>query len=344
MLALDYLRDPAKVGPKPIVAIVGDDLYLRREVLGAVARQALGGEADDLALARFPGESASLADVLDEVRTLPFLSKARVAVVENADPFVTAHRKELESYAERPSTSGVLVLLVKSMPGNTRLAKIIDKAGLLVDAKSPAEKDLPAWLLELARSRHNLKLDAEAARLLVELVGPEVGLLAAELEKLAVYVGTHKGIHRDDVATMVGAGRVESLWTILDAATTGAGGEALAELDKLLGSGEPPVKLLAGIGASLRKVCHAGQLRLRRVSDRDACREAGIPPFAVEKTLKQHAHLGPARVSRIPELLLRADLDLKGSSQLPPRAILERLLLELARPRRDGRPAPVRKV
>jgi DNA polymerase-3 subunit delta len=337
MHAFEYLRNPGKVGPRPIVAIVGDDLYLRRECLAAVARQALGDGADDLAVSRFAGESASLADVLDEARTLPFLSKARVVVVENADPFITAHRKELEAFAERPAGPNVLVLVAKSLPSNTRLAKLIDKSGLLLDGKAPAERDLPAWLVELARARHGLKLDAEASRLLVELVGPEVGLLAAELDKLAVYVGTHKGIHRDDVATMVGAGRVESLWNILDAATLGQGGKALAELDKLLDAGEPPVKLLAGVAASLRKVYHAGQLRLRRVPDREACARAGIPPFAVEKTLRQHAHLGRDRVSRLPELLLRADLDLKGSSQLPPRTVLERLLLDLARPRHDGR-------
>jgi DNA polymerase-3 subunit delta len=32
---------------------------------------------------------------------------------------------------------------------------------------------------------------------------------------------------------------------------------------------------------------------------------------------------------------LQADLDLKGNSQLPPRTILERLVITLARPRQD---------
>ena len=33
------------------------------------------------------------------------------------------------------------------------------------------------------------QFEADAARLLVELVGAEVGVLASEVEKLAVYVG-----------------------------------------------------------------------------------------------------------------------------------------------------------
>jgi DNA polymerase III subunit delta len=296
----------------------------------------VGGEDDELAVARFAGDQAALADVLDEVRTLPFLAKSRVAIVEGADPFVTAHRKELEAYVERPSASGVLVLSVKAWPGNTKLAKLVEQKGLAIDCKTPGERELPAWLVGLAKTRCAAKLDPGAAALLVELVGPEVGLLASEVEKLATYVGDRKAITRDDVTRLVGAGRVETIWKALDAATTGRWAEALDDLDRLIASGEHPVGLLAAMSFALRKVHHAGVLRTARVEARQACRQAGISyPSAIEATLKQHAHLGPARVDRLPELLLRADLDLKGGSTLAPRVVLERLLLQLARPRRD---------
>ncbi len=335
MQAFEFLRGAGQGGVRPIYAVVGDDPYLRHEVQGAIARAALGDEADALAVARFAGESASLADVLDEVRTLPFLSRTRVAIVDNADPFVTAHRKELESYAEHPAASGVLVLTVKTWPANTRLAKLVDKAGLTVDCKAPKEDQLPAWLVELARSRYQMRLHGDAARLLVELVGPEVGLLASEVDKLASYVGDRKTIQHDDVARMVGAGRVEVMWKVLDFTLGGRLPKALADVDRLIASGEHPVGLLAMIGSSLRKIHHAGQLRLKKLDPREACREAGIPPYAVEKTIAQHKHLGPSRVAKLPAMLLQADLDLKGSSQLPPRVVMERLLIELGRPRKD---------
>lgn len=335
MHAFEFLRPANRAVQKPIFAVSGDDAYLRDETLKAIARGALGGQADDMAVARFSGDQASLADVLDEVRTLPFLARCRVAIVDGADPFVTGHRKELETYAERPSESGVLVLSVKSWPGNTKLAKLVDKVGLSVECKAPDERELPAWLVQLAKARSGAKLDDEAARLLVELVGPEVGLLASEVEKLAVYVGERNAIDRDDVARMVGAGRVETIWRTVDAATTGQAAEALADLDRLLGSGEAPVRLLAGMSFSLQKLHHAGQLRRARVDLREACQKAGIFSGAVEKARQQHAHLGPTRVDALPGLLLQADLDLKGDSTLPPRVILERLLVRLAGRRQD---------
>ncbi len=335
MHAFEFIRPGNKSPVRPIYAVSGDDAYLRDEALKAIVRLALGGAGDDMAVTRFSGDHASLADVLDEVRTLPFLAKCRIALVEGADPFVTAHRKELESYAEKPSTAGVLVLSVKSWPGNTKLAKLVEKVGLSVECKTPDERELPPWLVGMAKARFGSKLDDDAAKLLVELVGPEVGLLASEVEKLSVYVGEKNRIGRDDVARMVGAGRVETIWRTIEAATTGQGGEALADLDRLLGSGEPPIKLLAGMTFSLQKVHHAGQLRRNRVEHRDACQRAGIFSGAVEKTRQQHAHLGPGRVDALPGWLLQADLDMKGDSVLPPRVILERLMIRLADKRRD---------
>jgi DNA polymerase III subunit delta len=122
---------------------------------------------------------------------------------------------------------------------------------------------------------------------------------------------------------------------VLDAATSGQAEPALELLDNLLAAGEAPVLLLAAMSASLLKVHYAGRLRLARVALDEACRIAGIPPFAVTRTGEQHKHLGPRRVDQLPATLLRADLDLKGGSSAEPRVVLERLIAGLSRPRQD---------
>jgi DNA polymerase-3 subunit delta len=89
------------------------------------------------------------------------------------------------------------------------------------------------------------------------------------------------------------------------------------------------------MSTSLLKLHHAGRLRSARLPVEEACRLAGIPSFAVEKTRKQPAHLGPTRVDELPAKLERADLNLKGGSTLAPRVILETLLIQLSLPRAD---------
>jgi DNA polymerase-3 subunit delta len=269
------------------------------------------------------------------VCTLPFFSSRRLVIVDEADTFVTKHRKDLEGYVSHPSQAGTLLLQVKQWPATTKLAQLVEKSGLAVNATTPRETDLVKWITQLARSRFDSHLAADAARLLVELVGPEPGLLATEVEKLTVYAGESRRIESDDIVALVGAGRVETIWKALDAATTGQPQVALEQFDHLLGAGEHPTAMLAAMSVSLLKIHHAGRLRAARLSLDEACRRAGIPPFAVDKTRKQHAHLGPHRVDQLPSLLLKADLDLKGGSSLDPRTIVETLLIRLGVPRVD---------
>ena len=183
-----------------------------------------------------------------------------------------------------------------------------------------------------------VQLETAEARLLLELVGPEPGILVSELEKLAIYAGENTRIDRKDILKLVGAGRVE---TILEDPRCGvlAGQARLAAehfVETLIAGGEEPVLLLAAMSASLLQAALCRPLRLRtRIDIDEACRLAGMPSFAVEKTRKQHAHLGPSRVDQLPATLKRADLDLKGGSTLSPRIVLETFLIRLALPRAD---------
>ncbi len=253
MHALEFLRGKTARSAKPLNAVHGDDAYLRHEAVATIVRAALGDDPDELSVAHFSGENASLADVLDELRTLPFLAPRRVVIIDEADKFVTAHRRELESYADRPSETGVLVLCPKTWSSSTRLAKLFAAKGQAVECKAPRESRAPRLAGRAGPGAVRDEAGPEAARLLVELVGPEAGLLVAEVDKLSTYVGERKAIQRDDVARMVGAGRVETIWRVLDAATTGHAAEALDDLDRLLTSGEHPVGLLAAMSFSLAK-------------------------------------------------------------------------------------------
>jgi DNA polymerase III subunit delta len=335
MNALEWLRAPDPGAIRPVCVVFGDDAYLIREALNQLGRAVFPEEDGDAAIVRFPGASTALAAVLDELRTLSFFSRKRLVIVDDADLFITKYRKELEVHTEKPRGPGILLLHAKSWVKTTKLALIVEKLGLPIDCSSPKEGDLAPWLCQIARTRFDVQLGAQEARLLLELVGPETGILMAEVEKLAIFVAETRRIEKNDILKLVGAGRVETIWKTLEAALAGQGPAALEHLDSLLVAGEEPVGLLAAMSANLLKLHHAGHLRAARLSVDEACRLAGMPSFAVEKTRKQHAHLGPARVDQLPGLLERADLDLKGGSTLDPRVILETLLIRLALPRAD---------
>ncbi|MFW6062370.1 MAG: DNA polymerase III subunit delta, partial [Planctomycetota bacterium] len=113
-----------KVEIKPIYVLHGNDQFLldtwRKEIVSRLV-----GDADPQVCVTSFDASAELAEVLDELRTLPFLAPYRVVIVRDADAFVSAHRDALENYLDRPCQSASLVLMVSSFPKNTRLYKAV---------------------------------------------------------------------------------------------------------------------------------------------------------------------------------------------------------------------------
>ena len=337
--AVDYLAAPQKHPPMPVCVVFGDETFLKRQVIGQLRHAVLGDEEGDLSLSLFEGPTAVLADVMAELATVAMFGDGRrLAVIDQADPFVSRHRAELEDYVAGPKSSGVLVLDVKTWPANTRLYKAVAADGLMIGCSAPPPKKLTGWLGAWARKTHHVQLAPAAAETLVEMVGPELGLLDQELAKLALAAGSDGRITAEMVGRMVGTWRAKTTWQMIDAALDGQAAQAIVQLDRLLLAGESPVGILAQVSASLRRLAAATRLVLqaeaagRRVSLRDALGRAGVKSFVLDKSQRQLRRIGRHRGSLLYRWLLQADLDLKGASPLPPRLILERLILRLAAP------------
>ncbi len=329
MDSLAFLERAGRLSIQPVYVVAGDEDFLKRRVLEALRHAVVGANAD-FALATFEGDQATWSEVHDELHTVPFLGTRRLVVVERADPFVTEHRTTLEKYVTAPATRGVLVLEVASWPANTRLAKSLGNESTLV-CKAPQPGRLPEWCASWAEGQHQKQLTAAAARLLVDLVGTEMGQLEQEIAKLATYVGESRRIDEADVDRLVGNSRADNTWKVLDSIAEGRPGPGLALLDRLLDQGEDPLRLLGAFGFQLRRLAQAARLAQRGRPLAVALDEVGIPPFARRTAEQQLRHLGRRRANRLYDWLLEVDLGLKGSSPLPPRTQLERLLIRLAR-------------
>jgi DNA polymerase-3 subunit delta len=328
MDAFAFLERAAKGDPQPVYVLHGDDDFLKRQVVAALRQRVLGADDDGFGLATHVGDKATLAAIRDDIDTVAFLGGRRLVVVEQADPFISACRAQLEKWLPTCTGPNVLVLVVGTWAANTRLYKVLDGPGSIV-CKGPAASRLPDWCVSWAESAHGKQLAAPAARLLVDLVGPELGLLDQELAKLAVYVGDKSSISEDDVDALVGRSRAANVFKILVAVASGRPGEALAILDRLFDQGEEPLRVLGALSAQLRKLAQAARLAQTGTRLPDALKLVGVPPFALQEADQQLRHLG-RRANHIYDWLLETDAGLKGASQLPPRVLLERLVLRLA--------------
>jgi DNA polymerase-3 subunit delta len=277
------------------------------------------------------GETATFAEVFDDIDTVPFFDATRVVHVENADPFITKYRGELEDKLQKLPDTGVLILDVKTWTATTRLAKMIDNSATIVCKSLTKNHELAAWCSEWCASQYQKPLAGPAATLLVDLVGPEMGLLDQELLKLAIYVGVKPKIELPDVDVLVGNNRAADTWKIFDGIAAGNGKAALAIVDRLFDQGEDAHRILGAMTWQLRKLAQATRLVGHGMSLGAAVAKAGVPPFKLREAEAQIKHLGRRRLDRLYDWLLQMNMDLRGNSPLPPRTLFERFLLKLAR-------------
>lgn len=336
--ALDYLAAPEKHPASSIAVVFGDEPFLKR-LAGRKLRETALGEGDaEFSHTAMSGSSAQLSEVLDELSTVAlFGGGRRMVTVDDADEFVSRYRASLEDYVAHPRGDGLLLLLVKTWPSNTRLYKAVASKGLNIDCSTPAAARLHKWLPAWAKERHGLRLESAAAELLLEIIGPELGLLDQELAKIAGAHTAAGAVGVDEVQELVGGWRAKTTWEMLDAALAGDAPRALVELERLLLSGENPVGLLAQMSSTLRRFASATRIVQqaetagRRASLRSALETAGFKPFVLAKAEAQLRQLGRERGERIYNWLLETDLGLKGQSSQEPRAVLERLVVRMAK-------------
>jgi DNA polymerase-3 subunit delta len=338
--AVDFLAHPEKHSPRAVCAVFGEEAFFRRQVLLVIRKAVLGDGEGNFSLSTFSGRTVELRDVLDELATVAmFGGGKRLVVVDEADDFVSWYRQQLEDYAARPAAHGVLVLEMKKLPANTRLYKAVAADGLAVNCGALSSAQLTRWLSGWAKQAHDVCLSQAAAEMLLEMIGPELGLLDQELGKLSLTADAGREISPETITQSPGSWRAKTTWEMLDAALAGNLPRAVTQLDRLLASGESPIGLLSQISASLRRLAAAARLVLqpgpsgRPLSLRAALEEVGVRSFFLAKSEQQLRHLGRERAGKLYRLLLQADLDLKGASALPPRLVLERLVVQLAGPK-----------
>ncbi len=207
--------------PKPVYALVGSDTFLQLQRLEDILRE-LPGNAQRTDL---DGERCELAEVLDELRSFAMFGGSKLVSVRNADAFLTRFREALESYVAAPSEAATLVLRLASLPSNQRIYKAIAKVGKIEDCNPPKLKDIPQWIISRAAA-HKVRIDPDAARLLCDYIGDDLGRLDNEMAKLAISAPAGR-ITAAEVTTGVSFQREQEMWDMTGELAAGRSAEAL---------------------------------------------------------------------------------------------------------------------
>jgi DNA polymerase-3 subunit delta len=366
-----FVSELASSSLRPGYVLVGDEIFLYDRCRKAALDQFVPPDARDFSLHDLDLSEVSIFDALDRARTPSLMAPFQVLFLRGIKAlYGRGSKKEefaaIDTYFRSPNP-GALVLFVADhlrIPTDVRKMDYQDKERFdriretlgewcgMVELARVDEADAMRWVIASAESQ-GVKFDNDAARELVDSLGADMMMIAAEFEKLLLYTSARRTdevaknrVTLGDVETMVLAAKQRSLYELTDAITAKDRPRALALLHGLLNASDGGEDAAIGHLYMLARTFRQMIVILEKnVRDSRAIWQAlwqgfRMPPFAAEDLIRQaRRYKSRSELTRALRLVARADLELR-SSPVSKQLVLERLVLDLCTESRPSRFEP----
>jgi DNA polymerase III delta subunit len=183
---------------------------------------------------------------------------------------------------------GLTLVLIARAKAAAKLVRAVKAAGGEIrEFETPKAKDMPRVLVADAR-KLGFRLEAGAARMLVDRMGANPLRLQHELERLALWAGEGGEVTADALAAMTADTSEAVVWALSDALLERDSRRALTISEQLTAQGENVTGIVYGMASRLRKACAA----LAQLED-------GVPPKRVESGLGMHPYAARQLMARL---------------------------------------------
>ena len=258
----------------------------------------------------------------------------------------TKLRDEVMRYLASPNPTTLLVLVVAA--GEEPDAEIVQASTSVALEPLSAER-VPRWIQHRATTL-GITLAADAGELLLKAVGNDLSTLSRELEKLAsLAVGTSRPVTAEDVSSLVGVRRGETVFDLVEAALGRRVARAAQLVEPVLEqAGMSGVKIISLLGTHLVGTALARSERDRgtpvaRLPDSLYRHMQSVRPYGM-RSYKEEAARWTAwsgvwtgrELGRALRAALAADNALKTATVSDDRGIVTQLVLGFAVTKREA--------
>ncbi|MCH8157853.1 MAG: DNA polymerase III subunit delta [Nitrospinae bacterium] len=309
--------------------LYGPESFYRVEIVQALTQRLITPENRDFNLENFEARETTVGDWMGAAQTLSFMGGIKLVIVRNLHDrtLEDAEAQALLDYAADPAPDSCLVITTEKADRKRKLFKTLTALKGAVACEAPREAGLVPWVKRRSRSL-GYELQADAARKMVERVGPKPGILAQELEKVITYAGKSTTITGAMVGELVGEIKMENAFALTEALKERKSEKALRLLRNQLDHGEDPVKILGLIAWQFRTLWEVKHYQARKLGAQKIAEQMGAKPFMVEKAMQYTKNFSREALKNGLRNLFEADRELKTSGKNP-QGVLESLLLRL---------------
>jgi DNA polymerase-3 subunit delta len=341
--------------PAPVYLFLGPERYRRQACRAALVERVLSPEEREDGLVRHDLAEVSLAEVIDDARSMSLFAPRRLIWVSGAEAALPRGRAAAAEEAEpSPKDSGAGLLagyLAGPPPGvvlvfdsaryefegedkarSERVRKFYSSIPHQVEFERFSESEARQLARELA-ARAGLRLGTEEIALLVESLGGDAARIAVEIEKLRLYAGTGGAVSREQIAELVPDSRSTTVFALVAAIGRNDRVLALELLDTLIREGEYLPLALTFLATQFRLALAAREAGLKSAAEIQAhFSKLGVPMWRAraEQVAQTVAAFPARRIAQALTDIFGADRGLRDARP-DDRLVLEEFVFRLTR-------------
>ncbi|WP_339920072.1 DNA polymerase III subunit delta [uncultured Flavobacterium sp.] len=201
---IKILNDIKSGNIKPIYFLMGEEPYYIDIVSDYIEKNVLSEEEKGFNQTVLYGRDVSVEDIISTAKRYPMMAERQVVIVKEAQDLSRTIDK-LESYAENPMPSTVLVICYKykTLDKRKKVTKVLGKNGLVYESKKLYENQVGDWIKRILASK-KYTIEPKANAMLVEFLGTNLGKINNELEKLQIILPKGSIITPKDIEENIG--------------------------------------------------------------------------------------------------------------------------------------------
>ena len=306
---------------KPVVYLFyGDDsVSINSEIAGLKARLGDASTAE-LNFLVLDGRTSSIEQVETAVRSMPFISKRRMTVINHPLALMENgfdRKRVLSLFESLPDESAVVLVEHKPLqtPGDKYhgkahwLQKWADSMRGKVFAREYRVPQLSGWILTRAQNLGG-EFDPRAAKRLADMVGSDVRLTDQEVRKLLTYVNYERPVTEKDVVELTALQPEGFIFDFVDALGDRNRKMAVNEFHRLLVDSDIQ-NIFSMIVRQFRLLVQSREIIDQQGGEVEIARELSVPLFVGKKLARQARQFSQVQLDGIFHRLLEIDAGLK---------------------------------
>jgi DNA polymerase III subunit delta len=268
---------------KSVYLIHGDDDAKVGEWRSRVRRRA-ETELGPGGLESFDPRASAPEEVAASLAALTFATGTRYLLADDVSAWKAGDLGPLlDAIAAMPPDT-VLVLIARGKPLKALVGAVQKADGEIREHAAPKPWEMPRWVTARG-GEMGMRVDSEAAKALVAIVGSGQQRLMRELEKLAIAIHPDTSLRAEQVEEMAGGETSPKVYDLADAVVAGDLEAALALTEELGANDERAARLVYPIVGRLREVHRVVELLDSGVGEKELAKAMKVPPWRVKKAV-----------------------------------------------------------